>query len=330
MQNTTTLISTVTATFCGIIAAQAQQMAIGTTSVDRWPDGKKAAFMMMFDDGCPSHVNNAIPELAKRNLTGTFYVIPNKGEYKARLAFWENEAPEIPEIMFGNHSYSHKGYSSVEDADEEMVKANDNILKLFPGKTPRLISYASPGGVKHAISGDQIQQIAAKHNLVIRPTFQGHGAAIHYKTGESILKDIDKAETGGEAAYVIFHGVGGDWISFPMDQFTTLLDGLETRRDSVWIADPISIHKYEIERTTAKVATVSTDANEITLTLSCDADLSLYDQPLSLTTQVSATWKRCKVAQGTTTTTVDVVDGKVRYNAVPNSKPIVLSQLATR
>jgi peptidoglycan/xylan/chitin deacetylase (PgdA/CDA1 family) len=326
MQNTATLISAVAATFCGVLIAQAQQTPIGTTSVERWPDGKKAAFMMMFDDGCLSHVNNVIPELAKRNMKGTFYVIPNKGEYKARLAFWENEAPKIPVVAFGNHSFSHKGYSSVENADEEMVKANDNIVKLFPGKTPRLISYATPGGVKSEISGEQIQEIAAKHHLIIRPTFQGHGAAIHYKTSESILKDIDKAATGDEAAYVNFHGVGGDWISFPMDQFTLLLDGLEARRETVWIADTISVHKYETERATAKAVATSTNAREIKVTLSCDADASLYDQPLSLSTQVPAAWKRCKVAQGTTTTTVDVVDGKARYPALPGANPIVLSQ----
>lgn len=325
MQMNTTLISAVAATFCGMIIAQAQQTSIGSTSVDRWSDGKKAAFMMMFDDGCPSHVNHAIPELAKRNLTGTFYVIPNKGEYKAKLAFWENEAPKLPVVAFGNHSFSHKGYSSVENADEEMVKANDNIMKLFPGKSPRLISYATPGGVKSEISGAQIQEIAAKHNLIIRPTFQGHGAAIHYKTSESILKDVDKAAIGGDVAYVIFHGVGGDWISFPMDQFTALLDGLETRRESVWIADPISIHKYETERTTAKVTAVSTSSREIKLTLSCDADASLYDQPLSLATQVPASWKRCKIAQGGKETIVDVVNGRVCYHALPGTPPIVLS-----
>lgn len=129
------IVSAVAATLCGLSAASAQDTAIGTTSVDRWPDGKKAAFMMMFDDGCPSHVN--------------------------------------------------------------------------------------------------------------------------------------------------------------------------------------------------KVSAAATSAREIKVTLTCDADASLYDQPLSLSTQVPAAWKRCKVAQGTTTTTVDVVDGKVRYNAVPNSQPIVLSQLAT-
>lgn len=72
MKITTTLTFTLAATLCGLSAASAQDTAIGTASVDRWPDGKKTAFMMMFDDGCPSHVNNAIPELAKRNLTDAF------------------------------------------------------------------------------------------------------------------------------------------------------------------------------------------------------------------------------------------------------------------
>ena len=309
------------------VTASAEESSIGSTRIEHWPDGKKAAFMMMFDDGCPSHVKNAIPELVKHHLTGTFFIIPDKGEYKAHLAFWEKEAPTLPGIVFGNHSFSHKGYTSVENAEKEMVQANETILKLFPGKTPRLISYATPGGVKNAIGNEQIQELAAKHNLITRPTFQGHGAAIQYQTSASILNAIDKAMTTGEAAYVIFHGVGGDWISFPLDQFTALLDGVEARSKSVWTSDPISIHKYETERTTAKVATVSTNAREIKLTLACDADLSLYDQPLSLATQVPTAWKRCKVAQGSTTTTVDVTEGHVRYEALPGAHPIILSQI---
>ncbi len=325
MPNSTTLLSAATAAFCGILTAQAQQASIGATQIERWPDGKKAAFMMLFDDACPTHASNVIPELTRRGMTGTFYIIPAKGEYKARLAFWEEEAPSFPGIVYGNHSYSHKAFESVEHAEAEMTQANDVILRLFPGKTPRLISYASPGGVKHAVTGDQIRELAARHNLVVRPTFQGHGAGVHYKTAESILKDIDKAADSGEAAYVIFHGVGGDWISFPLDQFHALLDGLEERRESVWISDPISIHKYETERSMTRVATVSTGASEIKLTLSCDADLSLYDQPLSLVTQVPSVWKRCKVAQGGKSTTVDVVDGQARYEARPGADPIVLS-----
>lgn len=322
------ILSVAIATFLGLSAtASADDATVGTTRIEHWPDGKKAAFMMMFDDGCPSHVKNAIPELVKRHLTGTFFIVPDKGEYKAHLAFWEKEVPTLPGIVLGNHSFSHKGYSSVENAEEEMVQANETIFKLFPGKKPRLLSYATPGGVKNAISNEQILEIAAKHNLIVRPTFQGHGAAIHYKTGASILDAIDTAMTTGEAAYVIFHGVGGDWISFPLDQFAALLDGVETRSQSVWVSDPLSIHQYETERQSAKVSVTSATPTQIKLTLSSEADSSLYDQPLTLTTRTPSSWQKCQVTQGSIKSTAPIVDGHVRYHATPSSAPIVLTRI---
>jgi predicted neuraminidase/peptidoglycan/xylan/chitin deacetylase (PgdA/CDA1 family) len=311
----------------GAACGQNAEPEIGATRIERWPDGKKAAFLMMFDDACPSHVGNVVPELARRGLSGTFYPIPNKGEYKARLAFWEQEAPALPGIVYGNHSYSHKAFESAEHAEQEMLRANEVILRLFPGKTPRLISYASAGGVKHAITGEQIKELAAKHDLIVRPPFQSHGAAVHYKTGESILKDIDKAMGVGGMAYVIFHGVGGDWISFPLDQFHVLLDGLEERRESVWTADPISVHKYETERDTAKATLTKSDAAQLQLELTCSADAARYDQPLTLVTEVPKTWTTCRITQVGRSVTVPAVAGAVRYAARPDAGTITLDQV---
>lgn len=311
----------------GMACGQETPTAPGSTRIERWPEGRKAAFLMMFDDSCPSHVQHAIPELRARDLTGTFYTIPAKGEYRAKKAFWEQEAPTMPGIVYGNHSHTHKAFENEEHAEREMVQANEVILRLFPGKTPRLVSYATPGGVKHAVSAERIQEIAARNHLVVRPTFAGHGAGVQYHTAGSILKDLDKAMADGGLAYVIFHGVGGDWISFPLDQYQMLLDGLVTRRDSVWIADPISVHQYGTQRDTARVDIVSAEADRLRLELHCDADPALYDQPLTLTTQVPATWKTCRVTQGGETVTVPVVDGTVRYNARSGAGGIVVDSV---
>lgn len=306
--------------------AQAPAAGIGATRVEPWPDGKKGAFTMMFDDSCPSHAAKVIPELKKRGgLSGTFYIIPNKGEYKARQAFWETEAPAIPGIVYGNHTFSHKAFTDLAQAEQEITQANDVILKAVKGKQPRLISYATPGGVKHAVTEEQLRPVLAKHNLVLRPTFQGHGGGIHFKTADDLLKAIDKAMAGGRMEYVIFHGVGGDWISFDWGQFTALLDGLEARRETLWVTDPVSVHKYETERGTAKAAVTAADARKIRLELACQADAALYDQPLTLVTQVPAAWTRCAVTQGTQKTVVAADKGEVRFAALPNAGPIILT-----
>ena len=62
------------------------------------------------------------------------------------------------------------------------------------------------------------------------------------KTAAELLKVVDQALARGEAGHLDFHGVGGDWLSTPMDVFTALLDKLEACRDRLWITDHISCH----------------------------------------------------------------------------------------
>src|SRR5438309_8972710 len=65
----------------------------GATTVLKWKDGKKAVFLLMFDDSAPSAVKTVIPELKKRGMTGTFYVVPGGGPFMAAKKAWETELP---------------------------------------------------------------------------------------------------------------------------------------------------------------------------------------------------------------------------------------------
>ncbi len=297
----------------------------GDTRIAKWKDDKKAAFMMFFDDAAPTHVTNVFPELVKRNLTATYYIIPGKGEYKSRLAFWEKEAPAAPGVVYGNHTTIPGAFQSLEHAEKVITDCSEVIYRVFPGKRPRLISYVSPGGQKHQINQAQIDEIIAKHHLVLRPPFKGHGAGVHFKTAADILRAVDNAEVGGGSEYVIFHGIGGDWLKFDGAEFVALLDGLETRRDALWITDHVSAHKYETELATAKVRTVKSGASEIRVALESQADPALYDLPLTLVTAVPAGWSRVRVTQGKQASVAAVEGGFVRYDALPGDGEIVLA-----
>src|SRR5687768_13851407 len=49
--------------------------APGDTQVLKWKDGRKAVFMLAFDDGAPTQLQNVVPELQKRRIPGTFYLV---------------------------------------------------------------------------------------------------------------------------------------------------------------------------------------------------------------------------------------------------------------
>lgn len=311
-----------------VIAALAQGAAqppmegpVGTTQVLKWKDGRKAAFFMAFDDSCPTHLKLVIPELTKRGMGGTFYVIAGGGLFKDQKA-WVQAARE-PGIELGNHTWLHKGITSAAHLDEEVVKANEAIGPYVPGrKQPRLVSFAKPGGVEWKVTDQEVKEVLARHHLIERPPF--FGPPIHLKTTEEITRYVDTTIARGEAGHLDFHGVGGDWLTTPMDQFTALLDKLESCRGQLWITDAISCHKYETERKSAKVTIAQADGKQVRLSLSSQADAALYDMPLTLQSEVPAGWKKCRIGQGAKQATATAVDGIVQYDAMPGTEAIVL------
>ena len=89
---------------CGARAAA----PAGETSVLKWRDGKKAVFLLAFDDSCQTHVKNVVPELARRGMVGTFYINPGNGPFLSMQKVWESELPTNPAVVYGNHTFNLK------------------------------------------------------------------------------------------------------------------------------------------------------------------------------------------------------------------------------
>lgn len=323
------VVSTVLGLACGTAsaapaAAQKNDLRlekISDTQVLKWKDGKQAVFFLAFDDGCPSHLKNVIPELHKRKIPATFYLIANNGMVRDQPA-WAKEA-KTPEVILGNHTFNHKDCTSVEQLNDELSKANDAINeRVAPANTTRLISYGQPGGVKWTVSKDEVQAALAKHNLVSRPPFWG--AAIHVKTTEDTERLVDAAIGKGDMGHLDFHGVGGDWLAATVEFLHATLDKLEAAKDKLWITDHISYHKYLTERKASEVKVLASEPKQIRIRLHATTDPKLYDQALTLATKVPADWRSVLVTQGQTKVTAAVVESIVKYNAMPCTQEITL------
>lgn len=290
------------------------------TKVLKWPEGKQAVFLLQFDDSAPSAIKNAIPELTKRNMVGTFYINPGNAPYKSQEKEWANPAPGI---VYANHTYTHVGATSVDQLDQELAKCNAEIMARYPDrKQPRLISFGQPGGVPWTITAEEKKALLTKHHLIDRPPFKGY--PFQFKTLDEMLALVEKALAKGDMEYLVFHGVGGDWLVTPMDMYVAILDKLQANQDKIWITDPVSWHQYVTERTGAEVKTLSSDKDQITVQLTSPADPALYDLPLTLSTTVPADWREVQVKQGSTEVKVPVKDGLVQYAALPGTDPIAI------
>ena len=120
--------------------------AVGDTRIAKWKDDSKGVFLLMFDDSWPSHWQVAAPELAKRGMIATFYICPRKGGHQKFAKQWD-ETLWKQGMVYGNHTMTHKGVKSLENAEFEIGECAKTIRKIVPGKRDRLRFDALPGAV---------------------------------------------------------------------------------------------------------------------------------------------------------------------------------------
>ncbi len=318
--------------------------APGDSLVARWKDNKTAAFLLMFDDGCASHYQIVIPELVKRDMIATFYVNPGHSNWTSARARWETNIPTTTRMVYGNHSWSHRGAATLEEVETEIRLCQEAINAIYsPDGTPRLTSWGQPG-VDKWVYGAPLQALLNKYNLISRPPFDAaHGPVYGINTGAAILALADDAIAKASMQYVIVHGVerraaqgDPDWgwqdfWAFNRDQFRVTLDGLWERaaRGDLWITDHISQHKYEAARNNnPSIQLVGATSQRIELRIAGTLDPQLYDLPLTLRTEVPADWPGVVVTQGTRTATVAVVNGIAQYDALADNTLVVLARTA--
>lgn len=316
--------------------------AVGDSQVANWKDNKTAAFLLMFDDSCNSHYQVAIPELVKRNMIGTFYLNPGKGEYKSGAREWEEKIP-LTGMVYGDHTMDHQGAKDFAHGEWEIGECARIVRKIQPGPEGYLLSWAMPGvgPGKWNITKEELQTLLDKYNLVSRPPFDAkHGVVFGLKTTDEMLALADKAIAEKGMEYIIVHGLerrpsegDPDWKyqdfwALNKDVYRGLLDGLAARRDTgdLWITDHISQHKYQKERDDKPAFQVlETSARKVRLKLAGTLDSGLYDLPLTVTTEVPAGWKAAMVTQGVKSATVPAIKGIVQYDALPNGQEITLT-----
>ncbi len=307
----------------GLFLMASQVRAAEPVRIAKWKDDKPAAFMLLFDDSMTSHVKYVVPELLKRKMIGTFYVNPGGGGWAVQRKAWEKDLPAAG-MVYANHTLTHKGVRDVAQAHEEIGQCNDAIHRVMGHRKPTLVSFGTPGVAAGAwnLTPQQQAEVLKKHQLIQRPDVNGRFAAIHLKTTADMIAIVDGALKKGSLDFVAFHGVGGEWLKIELPAFIELIDHLAAQRNKLWITDPISAHQYETQLATAKVVVIRRDAKQVDLKLTTDADVELYDQPMTLVVQVPTAWKSCTAVQGSNRQRLKPEKGVVLVDAVPDGTPI--------
>jgi peptidoglycan/xylan/chitin deacetylase (PgdA/CDA1 family) len=223
-----------------------------------WPDGRRAAVSLSYDDALPSHLDHAIPALDRHGLKGTFYLVLAADTVRARMPDWRAAARRGHEL--GNHSLFHQ--CSARGADRAWVRPEQDLdettvaqmqaqvalastmLHAIDGE--REVTYTVPCGDRRAQDGDYVDGLRERF-LGIKV---GSGAAIPDMwaldraavpvfvpvdtSGEQLIALVNEAQRLGTMINFTFHGIGGDHLAISNEAHETLLAYLAEQRDTLW------------------------------------------------------------------------------------------------
>jgi peptidoglycan/xylan/chitin deacetylase (PgdA/CDA1 family) len=303
-----------------ISVAVAQQTAEAVNvAVARWPQDRRAAISLTFDDAMNSHLDVVEPILKKRGLTATFFVSTGRDVWRNRKEEWRRLGNEGNELA--NHTVKHPCLLEViephsqsytpEMMEAEIRDAALEIQRLL--NTHRGLTFAYPcGDTSFGPPPEQARNAALYLRFVSDYAF---GARGWRNDGSGGLQDPDElgvlnvnnlgvtagkdfigllsmaepALRGGNWGVYGFHGVGGEWLSITSASLDELASYLE-HHSEIWTAPFGDVLRYIQERKAAIINIKRPADDSIQLMLQWPMDAQIYDLPLTLKVEVPAMW----------------------------------------
>lgn len=212
-------------------------------------NGHKAALSLTFDDALSCQIENAVPEMDRRSIQGTFFAISKCPQYPLDPIAWRPAVARGHEI--GSHSVQHKKAAQL-NFDDAVFEARESQRHLqnhfgvpidsfcYPftdapaplqNAVKRFYKQARGGRVardnKYITAGDDV-------NLYNTPCFH-----INEAMCASIPNMLRTALDTGAWVTLMFHGVGQPdaWDNVSSPTFCDMLDVMSLSRDrGLWIA----------------------------------------------------------------------------------------------
>ncbi|MCL5885089.1 MAG: polysaccharide deacetylase family protein [Deltaproteobacteria bacterium] len=297
-------------------------------TITSWPENKAGAVSLAFDDGCQSHASLGIPALDARGLKGTFFLVINDiGGYSPAWSSWKNAAITGHEIASHTMSHPYLTSLSLTQVQSELAGAQAAIDAQIPSR--RCLSFAYPYGALNSSVASIARNIyiasrGISCGLNSEPIDFSNVSACSPDDGDDIYAQADAAEQQGKWLVAFIHSLDGGrdcWGSWEIDMWTTYLDYLKDK--NLWVGTFGAAAKHIQERASATLSVLSSSSDQMVLSLTDTLDDAIYDQPLTIRSEVPSDWGTVSVQQGSGSITQvpSTVEGTARviyHNAVPD------------
>lgn len=228
----------------------------------QWPANQKMAINLSYDDALNSQLDNALPSLNRYGFKGSFYLPTSYPPVDERMADWRLAAAQGHEL--GNHSVHHccsaslperEWVSPEQDLDQysllqikaEVIAAN-GVLESIDGKTER--TFAPPCN-DIVVEGENYLPLIEKYFVGVRGYMNVPAGFDAYLVPEGACNELslieqvkNEANKGTKLLNIIFHGIGGDYLSVPGDEHDSLLEYLNKNRQQYWVDSCINTMKF--------------------------------------------------------------------------------------
>lgn len=229
-----------------------------------WPEGRKAAVSLAYDDALESQLDNALPALDRHRLKASFYLQLSRAPVWTRVEDWRAAARNGHEL--GNHTLFHQCSGRVPGRDwvtpaqdldattvaqmAAQVAFADTLLEQIDGRDGGLEvrSFTVPCGDRRASDGDYVDAIAGRYvgikvpgDAVVADMTALDPAAVPVLapeglSGPQLIALVEEAGRKGTMVNFTFHGIGGDYLQTSNEAHDALLAWLDAHRDEYWTA----------------------------------------------------------------------------------------------
>ena len=222
-----------------------------------WPNHKKAVIVLTYDDALQSQLDVAVPQLRNAGFKATFFLTCDI-DYNT-IPRWRALAKKGFELA--NHSLFHPCLSSKDNpvfsdhytpgqmAGE--IDVMNNLLFALDGKSVRTYAYpcteTTVGGidyvdtlrqynlVKYARIGGDTSAVITDFSHLDFFRVPSMGVADNTDTADKLIGFVDSVRQRSGMGIIMFHGIGGDYITTSSKAHQDLLDYLRKNRDLFWI-----------------------------------------------------------------------------------------------
>ncbi|MDN3582349.1 polysaccharide deacetylase family protein [Mucilaginibacter flavus] len=222
----------------------------------KWPQHKKAAIVLTYDDALVSQLNVAVPQLEAAHLKATFFLtgdidpatIPRWRKLGKRGFELANHTIFHPCLSTDDnpvHSENYTPYSMIRE-----IEVMNHFLYAVDGKTNRTYAYpcteTTAGGkdyvdslrkfnqIKYARGGGDASDFITDFKRLDPMLVPSFGVEDN-TTGAQLIAFVKKVQQAGGMGVLMIHGIGGDYITISAKAHQEMLDYISKNKNELWV-----------------------------------------------------------------------------------------------